>query len=234
MAVSHSLPAPIDLAAAQVPNRALLRPPRTYLREVLSRLRRNRTAMVGIGFITVLIALAIATPWLAPYDYGTGSLREANLLPSRAHWLGTDALGRDELTRLMWGARVSLTVAIGAQIIVLLIGVSLGLVSGFFGGWLDYVVMRLVDALYSLPSLLVAILVMSFLRGVLSLSTESSVAGLARFNTATGGLLGVFIVLFLTHWLTVCRLVRGQVMSVKEREFVLAARAVGADRPRLM
>src|SRR5207248_6770378 len=131
--------------------------------------------------------------------YSQGSLLQSNMLPSPAHWLGTDALGRDELTRLMWGARVSLTVAIGAQIIVILIGVSLGLVSGFFGGWLDYIVMRIVDALYSLPSLLIAILVMSFLRGVLSLSNESSVAGIASLNAATVGLLGVFIVLLLTH-----------------------------------
>jgi ABC-type dipeptide/oligopeptide/nickel transport system permease subunit len=234
MAVSESLPSGVDVTAPGAPSRVLSRPPRTYLGEVISRLRQNRTAMVGTGFISLLIGLAIATPWIAPYDFGQGSLLDANKLPSSAHWLGTDALGRDEMTRLMWGARVSLTVAIGAQIIVILIGVTLGLVSGFFGGWLDYVVMRFVDALYSLPSLLVAIVVMSFLRGVLSLSTESSVAGLARFNAATGGLLGVFIVLFLTHWLTVCRLVRGQIMSVKEREFVLAARAVGAGRSRLM
>jgi oligopeptide transport system permease protein len=190
--------------------------------------------MVGVGFIIFLVVVAILTPWIAPYDYAAGSLVEANQPPSRAHWLGTDALGRDELTRLMWGARVSLTVAIGAQIIIILIGVTLGVVSGFFGGWLDYIVMRIVDALYSLPSLLVAIVVMSFLRGVLSHSEDTSVAGIARFNTATGGLLGVFIVLFLTHWLTVCRLVRAQVMSIKEREFVLSARAVGAGRTRLM
>jgi oligopeptide transport system permease protein len=190
--------------------------------------------MVGISFISLLIVQAIATPWIAPYDYGQGSLLEANKLPSAAHWLGTDALGRDELTRLMWGARVSLTVAIGAQIIIILIGVTLGLVSGFFGGWVDYIVMRVVDALYSLPSLLVAIVIMSFLRGVLSLSQASTVAAIATFNAATGGLFGVFIVLFLTHWLTVCRLVRAQVISIKEREFVLAARGVGASRTRLM
>ena len=107
--------------------------------------------MVGIGFITLLIVLAIATPWIAPYDYGRGALQDANKLPSAAHWLGTDALGRDELTRLMWGARVSLTVAIGAQIIVILIGVTLGLVSGFFGGWLDYIVMRFVEVFTAVP-----------------------------------------------------------------------------------
>lgn len=234
MAVSRSLPAPLGVAAPPAPGRTLARPARTYLYEVVSRLRRNRIAVVGIGFITALIVLALVTPIIAPYDYGQGSLLDANKAPSLAHWLGTDALGRDELTRILWGARVSLTVAIGAQIIIALIGVTLGLVSGFFGGWLDYVVMRFVDALYSLPSLLVAIVIMSFLRGVLSHSQESSVAALSVLNNASGGLLGVFIVLFLTHWLTVCRLVRAQVMSIKEREFVLAARGVGAGRPRLM
>jgi len=234
MAVSHSLEAAVELAAPRLASRALARAPRTYMREVVSRLARNRTALVGIGFIGLLIAMAIVTPWIAPYDYTSGTLLDANQQPSRAHWLGTDALGRDELTRLMWGARVSLTVAIGAQIIIVLIGVTLGLVSGFFGGWVDYIVMRFVDALYSLPSLLVAILVMSLLREVLSTSARSSAADLGRLNTATGGLLGIFIVLFVTHWLTVCRLVRAQVISVKEREFVLAARAVGAGQERLM
>src|SRR5260370_27837325 len=231
MAVSHTVPAPVDFAAPQAPSSPFARPPRTYLVEVISRLRRNRTAMVGIGFITLLIALAIATPWIAPFGYGRGALQDANKLPSAAHWLGTDALGRDELTRLMWGARVSLRVAIGAEVIVILIGVTVGLVSGFFGGWPDYIVMRIVDALYSLPSLLIAILVMSFLRGVLSASNESSVAGIASLNTASGGLLGVFIVLFLTHWLTVCRLVRAQVMSVEERQLGPAARPPARPPP---
>lgn len=224
----------MTLAAPDPTSRVLARPPRTYLSEVVSRLRRNRTAMVGVGFIILLIAMGITTPWIAPYDYSAGSLLDANKLPSAVHWLGTDALGRDELTRLMWGARVSLTVAIGAQTIVVLIGVTLGLVSGFFGGWIDYLIMRFVDALYSLPSLLVAIVVMAFLRGVLSHSEEASVAGIAQFNAATGGLLGVFIVLFITSWLTVCRLVRAQIISIKEREFVLAARAVGAGGQRLI
>jgi len=234
LATSTSLPAPVTLAAPDPTSRVLARPPRTYLSEVVSRLRRNRTAMVGVGFIILLIAMGITTPWIAPYDYSAGSLLDANKLPSAVHWLGTDALGRDELTRLMWGARVSLTVAIGAQTIVVLIGVTLGLVSGFFGGWIDYLIMRFVDALYSLPSLLVAIVVMAFLRGVLSHSEEASVAGIAQFNAATGGLLGVFIVLFITSWLTVCRLVRAQIISIKEREFVLAARAVGAGGQRLI
>src|SRR5439155_21898785 len=135
MAVSRSLPTPIRIAAPAAPGQALARPPRTYLREVASRLARNRTAMIGIGFIGLLIAVAILTPLIAPYDYAQGSLLQANKPPSAAHWLGTDALGRDELTRVMWGGRVSLTVAIGAQLIILLIGVTLGLISGYFGGW---------------------------------------------------------------------------------------------------
>src|SRR5207237_10493750 len=103
MAVSHSLPAPIDVTASLAPSGVFSRPPRTYLGEVVSRLRRNRTAMVGLGFIALLIVMAIATPLIAPYDYSSGRLQDANRLPSAAHWLGTDALGRDELTRLMWG-----------------------------------------------------------------------------------------------------------------------------------
>ena len=99
MAVSHSVPAPVDFAAPQAPSSPFARPPRTYLGEVITRLRRNRTAMVGIGFITLLIVLAIATPWIAPYDYGRGALQDANKLPSAAHWLGTDALGRDALAQ---------------------------------------------------------------------------------------------------------------------------------------
>jgi oligopeptide transport system permease protein len=228
------VPTPVGVAAPEAPGQTFTRPSRTYLREVVSRLSRNRTALVGIAIIAVLIVLALFTPWLAPYDYAQGSLLQANKPPSLAHWLGTDALGRDELTRLMWGARVSLTVAIGAQIIIVLIGVTLGLISGFFGGWPDYIIMRVVDALYSLPSLLVAVVIMSFLRGVLSTSDQSGVAALSTVNTATGGLLGIFIVLFLTHWLTVCRLVRADVMSMKEREFILAARSIGAQRVRLM
>jgi oligopeptide transport system permease protein len=236
MAVSQSLRTPVGVAAPEAPGRgeAFARPSRTYLREVASRLARNRTAMVGLGFIGLLIAVAILTPLIAPYDYSQGSLLLVNKPPSAAHWLGTDALGRDELTRVMWGARVSLTVAIGAQLIIVLIGVTLGLISGFFGGWPDYIIMRIVDALYSLPSLLVAVVIMSFLRGVLSTSDQSGVAALATVNNGTGGLLGVFIVLFMTHWLTVCRLVRAQVMSMKQREFVLAARGLGAQRVRLM
>lgn len=234
MAVSQSLPTPVGVAAPEARDQALTRPSRTYLREVASRLSRNRTALVGIAFIGLLIVLAIFTPLIAPYDYAQGSLLLANKPPSPAHWLGTDALGRDELTRLMWGARVSLTVAIGAQVIIVFIGVTLGLISGFLGGWPDYIIMRLVDALYSLPSLLVAVVIMSFLRGVLSASDQSGVAALSSFNAASGGLLGIFIVLFLTHWLTVCRLVRADVMSMKQRDFILAARSLGAQRVRLM
>jgi ABC-type dipeptide/oligopeptide/nickel transport system permease subunit len=131
VAVSQSLPTRIRVAAPEAPGPALARQSRTYLREVASQLARNHTAMIGIGFIVLLIAVAILTPLIAPYDYAQGSLLQANKPPSSAHWLGTDALGRDELTRLMWGARVSLTVAIGAQIIIMVIGVTLGLISGF-------------------------------------------------------------------------------------------------------
>src|SRR5436190_20823644 len=98
MAVSHSLPAPMRVATPEAHTRALSRPPRTYLGEVVSRLRQNRTALVVVTFIALLIGMAIATPWIAPYDYPSGSLLESNQPPSPAHWLGTDPLGCDELT----------------------------------------------------------------------------------------------------------------------------------------
>src|ERR1041384_3317363 len=101
MAVSQSLRTPLGVAAPEGPGQEFARPSRTYLREVASRLARNRTAMVGLCFIGALVLLAICTPWIAPYDFSQGSLLQANKPPSVAHWLGTDALGRDELTRVM-------------------------------------------------------------------------------------------------------------------------------------
>ena len=190
--------------------------------------------MLGVGFITLLMVMADHHALDRAVRLRQRLAARGQQLPSAAHWLGTDALGRDELTRLMWGARVSLTVAIGAQVIVILIGVTLGLVSGFFGGWLDYIVMRIVDALYSLPSLLVAILVCRSCAACCRTPRSPASPGIASLNTATGGLRVCSSCCFVTHWLTVCRLVRAQILSIKEREFVLAARAVGAGRARLM
>jgi len=132
------------------------------------------------------------------------------------------------LSRLIYGTRVSLSVAIVAQFVILLIGVPLGMLSGYMGGWVDLIIMRVVDILYAFPSLLFVIVLMTYLSAALK-DAQGPITGLlGGINTATGGLLGVFIALGLVFWLTVCRLVRGEVLSIRQKEYVDAARATGS------
>ena len=184
--------------------------------------------MAGLVVILLLVTLAILAPLLSPYDYADGNLLTGAQGPSRDHILGTDELGRDIFTRLLYGARVSLTVAIAAQIVIVVIGVPIGLLTGYVGGWFDMVVMRVIDAIYAMPNLLIAILIVSMLRSNISATAKTSGNWLTSLDRATDGLIGIFIVLSLTHWLTVSRLVRAQVLSIKEREHVEAAQALGA------
>jgi ABC-type dipeptide/oligopeptide/nickel transport system permease subunit len=208
-------------------------PPESFWRDAWGRLKQNRAAMISLGVVAALALLALLAPLISPYDYADGDLIHTSQGPSGDHWLGTDEVGRDILSRLLHGGRVSLTVAIAAQIVILLIGVPVGLITGFFGGWIDLVVMRIVDAILALPNLLIAILLMSVLRGNISQSQESG-SLLVRANDWSNGLIGIFIVLCLTQWLIVSRLVRAQVLSIKGREHVEAARAVGATSFRIM
>jgi ABC-type dipeptide/oligopeptide/nickel transport system permease subunit len=189
--------------------------------------------MISLAVVIVLVLLAILAPLLAPFSYADGDLLHIAQGPTRQHLLGTDEVGRDILSRLLYGGRVSLAVAVAAQFVILLIGVPIGLVTGFFGGWIDLVIMRIVDAIYALPNLLIAILLMSVLRGNISQSQQSS-SLLVRLDDWSSGLVGIFIVLCLTQWLIVSRLVRAQVLSVKEREHVEAARAIGATPWRIL
>jgi oligopeptide transport system permease protein len=208
-------------------------PARSFWRDAWGRLRMNRAAMVSLAVVVVLALLAILAPLLAPYSYAHGDLLHTSQGPSRHHLLGTDEVGRDILSRLLYGGRISLTVAVAAQVVILLIGVPVGLITGYFGGWVDLIVMRIVDAIYALPNLLIAILLMSVLRGNISQSQQSG-SLLVRADDWSSGLFGIFIVLCLTQWLTVSRLVRAQVLSVKEREHVEAARAIGAGPRRIL
>jgi oligopeptide transport system permease protein len=182
-------------------------------RLALRRLRANRLAAAAGVFLLLLTLLALLAPLLAPYPYDEVRLPEALTPPNAAHRLGTDGLGRDLLSRLLYGARVSLAVGIVATVVSLVIGVSYGAISGYVGGRLDGLMMRFVDILYGLPFMFLVILIVM-------------VAGRSLLN--------LFIALGAVQWLTTARIVRAQVMSLKEREFVEAARALGAGPLRII
>jgi oligopeptide transport system permease protein len=197
------------------------------------RLRRNRAAIAGLVFIGLVACGAIFADWLAPYPFWQQDVTAVRQPPSPQHWLGTDELGRDVLSRLLYGARISLAVGLIVQALILLIGVPIGALAGYFGGWLDTLLMRAVDVLYCIPDLLLVIVVMTTVRATLA-TGGSALGSFAALDAAFGGLLGVFVALALTSWLTVARLVRGQVLSLRHREFVDAARAVGASHWRML
>jgi oligopeptide transport system permease protein len=182
-------------------------------RDAARRLRRNKLAMIGLVAVLGLVVLAIFADVLAPYPYTKTNFGRLNELPSRDHPLGTDHLGRDLLSRMIYGARVSMLVGLGAQVIVVLIGVPIGAVSGFVGGRVDLALTRFVDVMYAFPRLLFVILVMSMLGA---------------------GLTNIFIAIGLTGWVGIARQTRAQVLGLKEKEFVEAARALGSGSVRAL
>ena len=211
------------------------RGPTSLWADAWRRLLRKRAAVVGMCFIGFMLFVAIFADLLAPYPYWQQDVTNQFQPPSREHLFGTDHLGRDVLSRLIYGARVSMAVGFIVQGIIVLIGVPVGAIAGYFGGKLDQLLMRFVDIMYSFPDLLLIIIVMTALRAATGRDDVGGILWLlARADDLFGGLLGVFIALGLTSWLTVARLVRGQVLSLKEREFIEAARAVGAGHFRII
>ena len=190
-----------------------IRPHIGFRQDAWLRLKKNRAAMAGLGIIVLISLLAVLGPLLSPYSYSDQSLANANQPPSSAHWLGTDNLGRDLATRICYGARISLSIGIVASLINLGIGVLYGGISGYFGGRIDSVMMRIVDILYGIPLLLYVILLMVVLKP---------------------GLMNVFLALGLVYWLRMARIVRAQVLGLKELEYVLSARVLGASHRRLI
>ena len=176
--------------------------------DALYRLTRNKAAMVGGSILVVLILCAIAAPWIAPYPYAYQDLDLGAAPPSAQHILGTDILGRDLFSRILYGARVSLLVGFVATGVALVIGVSWGIVAGFFGGKIDSVMMRIVDILYGLPFIIFVILLMVIFGSNLWL---------------------LFGAIGAVEWLTMSRIVRAQVIGLKNQEFVLAAKAMGVS-----
>ena len=182
-------------------------------RDALRRLRRNKLAMVGLMVVIFLGLLAIFADVLAPYSYTKVNFGRLNEAPSRDYPLGTDQIGRDLLSRMIYGARVSMLVGLGAQVIVVLIGVPIGALSGYIGGRTDLMLTRFIDVMYAFPRLLFVILVMSMLGA---------------------GLMNIFIAIGLTGWVGIARQTRAQVLAIKEKEYVDGARALGAGFSRLL
>ncbi len=175
-------------------------------RDAWLRLRKNHLALFGLGLLLIFIVLALLTPWIAPYSYETQNLDLGATPPSAAHWLGTDIFGRDLLTQILYGGRVSLAVGFIATAVALLIGVSWGSVAGYVGGRTDAIMMRLVDILYALPFMIFIVLLMVvFGRNLLLL----------------------FLAIGAVEWLTMARIMRSQVQSLRQQEFVEAAISLG-------
>lgn len=182
-------------------------------KRILRRFVRYKPGLAGLGIIILLVMLAVFAPWIAPYSPEEINTPLRGASPSSDYWLGNDDIGRDILSRLIYGSRIALIVGVGATAIAVTIGVTVGALAGYFGGKVDFILSRLVDTLMAFP--LLALLL-----------TLSSVFGPSLRN--------VVVVIGLTVWASYARLVRAEVLSLRERDFVLAARASGAGDRRII
>lgn len=179
----------------------------------LRRFIKNRLAVAGSVVILLLFVVSMAAPILAPYDPSDIDIKQILMGPSSSHFLGTDQLGRDVLSRMIWGSRISLKVGFVAIGIATAIGILFGAVSGYYGGWIDSIMMRFVDIMLCFPAFFLILAVIAFL--------EPSI-----WN--------IMVVIGITGWMGIARLVRAEFLSLREREFVLSARALGASDIRII
>lgn len=193
------------------PHCGSLRPRRTS--RLIGRLRRDRAALLALAFLVALVSVALFAPVLAPYDPLDTDFDHLRQPPDAQHWLGTDKQGRDILSRLLFGARISLAVGLLSQAPVLLIGAVVGCVSGYYGRRVDALMMRIVDVFYAFPTMLFLITLMAVL------------------GRSFGNIL---LALTITSWAGIARLVRGQVLQIRQNEFITAARCVGASDRRIL
>lgn len=190
-----------------------VRPSTSYWQDVWKRFKKDKLAMAGLIFLIIITLLAIFGPMISPYTYDGVDRKAANEWPNAQHWFGTDKFGRDIFTRVLYGARISLTVGFVAAGISLIIGVVYGSVAGYFGGKVDMIMMRIVDILIGMPSLLYIVLIMLVLGS---------------------NLLSVIVAICISSWIGTARIVRGQVLTLKSSEYVMAAKLAGASNLKIL
>ena len=216
----------------------------SFLKDAMRRLRKNRIAMISLIVIVVIALIAFIVPNYYPYTYTKQDVTAQNLAPFEysakeqakiekgqkvfPHIMGTDALGRDYAIRVIYGTRISLLVGIFSALIVIVIGIIYGSISGYFGGVVDLVMMRIVDIIYSLPDVLIVILLSVAIKDWVASSKSELVSRLGA------GMVSIFIVFGLLYWVSMARQVRGQILSIKEQEYVLASKAIGASPARII
>ena len=199
---------------------AVVRPSVGYWKDAWRRLKENKLALFSLVAIILIILAAVFYPMISPFAYNENNLEFANQAPNGVHFFGTDHLGRDILVRVMYGARYSLMIGISAAVINIIIGVIYGGISGFIGGKVDNFMMRIVDVLYSIPLTIYVIIFMA----VFSTPGEDNGSGIGT----------IILALCISYWINMARIVRGEVLQLKQQEFVLAAKALGASKARIL
>ena len=210
----------------------------SFMRDAMRRLHRNKMAMACLCILIIIALIAVIVPYFYPYSYTQQDVSGKHMAPFEyskkeqqriargekvfPHIMGTDNLGRDYCIRVIYGTRISLMVGLISALIVVVIGIIYGAISGYFGGKVYMIMMRIVDIIYSLPDVLIVILLSVAIKDIISTSKNSLILRLGP------GMISIFIVFGLLYWVGMARQVRGQVLSIKEQEYVLAARAMGA------
>jgi oligopeptide transport system permease protein len=247
----------IQPAPGQVVSLRTVEKSRSPWMDAWRRLRRNKAALVGFAVILINVLAAILAGYIAPHSYTDQNYTALNSAPewitnvfpkmvplgeeggyvrvNNDYLLGTDNLGRDLLSRIIYGARISLSVAFVGPLVSLIVGTIWGMIAGYLGGQTDNIMMRIVDIMYAFPTLLLVILMMVFFRSSFNQSDPGTLAyRLSEIDSKTGGMLFIFIGIGLTSWMDTARLARGQVLSVRQKEYIEAANSIGADTPSII
>jgi len=235
--------------AEEKQSQVIMRESISFWRDGMRRLRSNPLAMVSLGIIIITLIFAFILPSVYPYTYGGQTRGSEDLAPMQyskgeldrieagenvfPHIFGTDGHGRDYAVRVMMGTRVSLFVGIGASLLILIIGSIYGAISGYCGGMVDMIMMRIVDIISTIPDILVIILLMVTLKFPLK-TLSDNVPGFAWIRTVGVPLVCIFLVFALLYWMNMARIVRSQVLTLKESEFITAAKALGASSGRII